>query len=113
MAIPKRGVRDIRTHAGKSASKNFTPYRAYMQVTCLEMERARRDLERASASQRVANIDARMSEIDQEKAVLLQALAEREPALGRSIPSGRPTSIARGNDHLSGKNSGFRLKLKY
>ncbi|MDS4059775.1 MAG: hypothetical protein RKP73_14580 [Candidatus Contendobacter sp.] len=110
MAIPKRGVRDIRTHAGKAASKNFIPYRAYMQITCLEMERTRRDQERASASHRIANIDARLSEIDQAKTTLLRALAERE-SVNQSLSAGRPAAIMRtGGDGPSGRGGGFRLK---
>mgnify|MGYP003584374039 CR=1 FL=1 len=110
MAIPKRGVRDIRTHAGKAASKNFSPYRAYMQITCLEMERVRRDLERANASQRIANIDLRLNAIDQEKVGLLQALAEREP-MGHFLSTGRSAATMRaGNDGSSGRVGGFRLK---
>jgi len=45
-----------------------------MQITCLEMERARRNMERKSASQRVALIDARIQEIEKAKLELLQAV---------------------------------------
>jgi hypothetical protein len=51
------------------------PYRSYMQVTCLEMEKARRGMERRSASQRVALIDARIEQIEKSKQELLQAVA--------------------------------------
>jgi hypothetical protein len=50
------------------------PYRSYMQITCLEMERARRNMERKSASQRVAQIDARIQEIEKSKQDLLLAV---------------------------------------
>jgi hypothetical protein len=46
-----------------------------MQITCLEMEKARRDMERKSASRRIAAIDARLDEIDKAKQELLQAVA--------------------------------------
>jgi cytochrome c-type biogenesis protein CcmH/NrfG len=54
-----------------------------MKVACLEMEKVRRGKERDSASHRIANIDARLAEVEDEKASLLQAQAELE--------KGRPT----------------------
>ena len=51
MGIPKRAVRglqDIRTLSG-SVDQSTIPYRAYMKVSCLEMEKLRRQQERASA----------------------------------------------------------------
>jgi hypothetical protein len=88
MAIAKRntrGLQDIRTLSGR-VDQTSLPYKAYMKVTCLEMEKARRRKERDSASCRVENIDARMEEIEDEKAALLQALAEPDkgsPAAAR------------------------------
>ncbi len=54
------------------------PYMAQMQITCLEIEKARRTSERQSASRRVAEIDARLQEIEVEKETILRALAERK-----------------------------------
>jgi hypothetical protein len=59
MAIPNKGLNQIRTLFGR-VDQFSLPYRSYMQITCLEMERARRNSERKSASQRVALIDARI-----------------------------------------------------
>jgi hypothetical protein len=88
MAIPSKGLSHIRTLAGR-ADQVVIPYRAYMQITCLEMEKARRNAERQSASQRVAGIDTRLREIEKEKAALLQALDE--PAARRArAPETRP-----------------------
>jgi len=80
MATPKRnmrGLQDIRTLSGR-VDQTSLPYRAYLKVGCLEMEKARRRKERDSASHRIENIDARMEEIEDEKAALLEALAERD-----------------------------------
>lgn len=80
MAVPKRSIRglqDIRTHSG-SVDQIREPYRAYMRVTCLEMEKTRRGRERESAMHRVRNIDARFKEIEAEKDALLEALGERD-----------------------------------
>src|SRR5713226_6264185 len=65
-----RGLRDIRTISGR-VDQLSVPYKSYMQVACLEMEKFRRNIERKSAHQRVAAIDARLEEIAQQKAVLL------------------------------------------
>ena len=96
---PHRTVRDIKTLAGK-AEDLLTPHKMYMRLFALETERHRRQQERASAMQRVANIDLRCAEIDQEKELLLQhlgveslpdALSDADPAPAGSPPrSPRP-----------------------
>jgi len=76
MAIPRRtirGVQSIRTNSGK-VDIFHEPHRAYMQISCLEMEKVRRSKERESAMQRVRQIDARFREIEKEKAYLLKGL---------------------------------------
>ena len=74
MAIPTKGLTNIRTLSGR-VDQISLPYRGDMQITCLEMEKARRDMERKSASRRIALIDARLDEIDKAKHELLQAVA--------------------------------------
>lgn len=85
MAIPTKGLNNIRTLSGRVDQLSL-PYRSYMQITCLEMERARRDMERKSASRRIALIDARVAEIEKSKQELLQAVA----ASGRGVPARLP-----------------------
>jgi len=77
MAIPLRGLRTIRTLAGK-VNQTAAPHRAHLQIACLEIEKTRRTTERTSARRRVAELDARLEEIEAEQARLLQALAERK-----------------------------------
>jgi len=93
MAIPRKTMRDIRTLAGK-VDRIANPYMAYMQITCLEMEKARKGRERASALQRVESIDGRLRDIEAEKTSLLRALAERgaAPAAGTPSGGGNPTA---------------------
>jgi hypothetical protein len=69
-----KGLNNIRTLSGRVDQVSL-PYRSYMQITCLEMEKARRDMERKSASQRIAVIDARLDQIEKAKQELLQVLA--------------------------------------
>jgi hypothetical protein len=57
-----------------------TPHRTHLQIACLEIEKARRASERTTASRRVAELDARLREIEAEESTLLQGLADRKPA---------------------------------
>jgi hypothetical protein len=79
MAIPKRsmrGLQDINTFSGR-VDQVSKPYKAYMRIASIEMEKVRRGQERESAMHRVKNIDERFNEIEAEKTALLQALGER------------------------------------
>jgi hypothetical protein len=78
MAIPLRGLRTIRTLAGR-VDRRFVPHRAHLQIACLEIEKARRAAERTTASRRLAELDARLREIEAEESALLQGLAKHRP----------------------------------
>jgi hypothetical protein len=56
----------------------FIPQRAHIQIACLEIEKTRRAAERRTASQRVAELDARLRVIEAEEAALMQGLAEHK-----------------------------------
>jgi|SRR5450759_79291 hypothetical protein len=84
MPIPLRGLRTIRTLAGK-VDLVAVPHRAHLQIACLELEKARRTTERASALGRVAELDARLLEIEAEQSHLMQALADRK---GKTLEPG-------------------------
>jgi hypothetical protein len=71
-----RGLRDIKTRSGK-VDRVGIPYMAYMNISCLEMEKARRQKEKLSAETRINNINQRLTEIELEKDVLLKKLGER------------------------------------
>ena len=76
MAIPPRNLKslqDIRTHAGR-VDEAAIPYKAFMKMSCLEMEKFRKERERKSAMTRVNNIDKRFQEIEAEKAAILTHL---------------------------------------
>lgn len=74
---PRRGLQDISTHAGR-VRQAAIPYKAFMRLSCLEMEKFRRTRERASAMNRVNSIDSRFAEIEAEKAEILLALTGNE-----------------------------------
>ncbi len=84
MAIPPRNLKslkDIRTHAGR-VDGTVVPYKAFMKLSCLEMERFRKEKERSSAMTRVNNIDKRFREIEAEKASILARLAGTSESKG-------------------------------
>ena len=85
MAIPNKGLTNIRTLSGRVDQLSL-PYRSYMQITCLEMEKARRNMERKSASERVALIDSRIGQIEKAKRELLQAVAASDQGALVSLP---------------------------
>jgi len=75
-----RGASNIRSSAGRrtraAVPKQYRQHELFMQVTCLEMEKARRGVERSAAANRVSDIDSRLVAIDQERENLLSQLAE-------------------------------------
>jgi hypothetical protein len=85
MAIPRRGLTNIRTLSGR-VDQVALPYRAYMQITCLEMEKSRRDREREAANKRVREIDVRLEEIAREQQELFRAVADPKTAASSRLP---------------------------
>ncbi|MBI5251806.1 MAG: hypothetical protein HY912_20120 [Desulfomonile tiedjei] len=71
-----RGLREIRTHSGK-VDRVAIPHMAYMNISCLEMEKARREKEKFIALNRIKDIEKRLQEIEAEKDLLLKRLGER------------------------------------
>ena len=102
MSTTIRGLRDIRTISGR-VDQLSVPYKSYMQVACLEMEKFRRNIERNSAHKRIAAIDARLAEIGLQKAVLLNG-ADRT---AEDLRSSDLESTSRVGSSKVG--SGFRL----
>jgi hypothetical protein len=76
MAIPRRGIQDIRTLTGR-VRKATIPHEAYLRISHIEMEKARKTQESEKARQLMADIAARLAEIETEKENLLQTLGER------------------------------------
>jgi hypothetical protein len=97
-SVPRRGIQDIRTMSERISDAD-NPQRKYLALAMLELERARRNKEKQSASQRVANIDQRLADISAEQTELLAAaeaaletptLADRRgPAADSDAQSGR------------------------
>lgn len=98
-----RGVKNIRTHSGTSDGV-MVPYKAYMVITTLEMEKFRRETERTNLLARLASINARLRFIESEKATLLRRLGARaaQPRTEGPMPK-RRASLLQTRD-------GFKMK---
>jgi hypothetical protein len=101
-SVPRRGIQDIRTMSERISDAD-NPQRKYLALAMLELERARRNKEKHSASQRVSNIDQRLADITIEQAELLAA-AEAELET-----SARPQQGDRPADADSRSGCGFKL----
>lgn len=98
MAIPQRTVKDIHTNSGR-VDQISQPYRVFMRISALEMEKARRGMERKSAMERIHQIDERFREIGSEKKVLLEALSAQDQKIlmePGSEPEEEPRQIPTG-----------------
>jgi len=99
LAITSRGLKNIRT-LSRRVDERAQSHRTYMQITCLEMEKSRRGAERRTTSVRLAEIDARMHEIEVEKQKLFQSLDGPRPAVAapRGAVEARPQPRKRGSE---------------
>ncbi len=82
MAGPRRtikGLASIRTLTRKGVTDEL-PHESFMRLSCLEMEKLRKQKERDLAAARIKEIDARFQEIDAEIAGILAKLKHQAPA---------------------------------
>jgi len=104
MPVPLRGLRTIRTWAGR-VDRLCLPHRAHLQIACLEIEKTRRASERTTASRRVAELDARLRAIEAEEAALLQRLADRN--------KGKRVDLPGAEGRLTARRSAGALRIRY
>ncbi len=97
---PPRTVSDIKTRSSVAKNQHET-YRNYFQVGALELERWRREREREASSSRIAEIDKRLTEINKEKQLLLDA------AMENASPS------EKGQEAKPAESQASRLRIKY
>ncbi|MBM4285535.1 MAG: hypothetical protein FJ128_09840 [Deltaproteobacteria bacterium] len=90
MAGPRRGLQDIRTLIGR-VRKATLPHEAYLRISHIEMEKARKTQESEKFRQMMADIAARLAEIEAEKNALLQSMGER----GGGLHPGSPGPLRR------------------
>lgn len=110
-----RGVREIRTYSGRVDAVGL-PYLAFMKISCLEMEKARREKEKSSALARIRNIDARILDIENEKKAILEGLGIKNKDAPNLAGNRRPIcAIAKDQFNISGKGAikdkdGFKIR---
>jgi hypothetical protein len=104
-----RGLQDVRTLSGR-VDKAAMVYKGYMKLSCLEMEKFRRNKERESAMQRVNNIDARFRDIEREKTTLMQALGLPDDRCTAPARRGDGRSVSSGKQTAGPDAKGFRIK---
>jgi len=102
---PIRGLQNIRTRSGTSDQVS-EPYKAFLRIGALEMEKSRRGKEKECAVIRVRNIDARFQEIEAEKAELLEGLGAIErtharPGNTTERPAPSPSARQKGGFKIS------------
>jgi len=86
-----RRLQNIKTLTGR-VEDFATPYKAYMKLSILEMEKFRRNKEKESALARLRTIDRRFEEIEKDMQQTLKAMDAREVVPAHRIK--RPTSSA-------------------
>lgn len=64
----RRGLQSLRTQATRKATNNLSSPEIYIRLTALEMERARRIMERDRLLERVRILDQRIAQIAEEQA---------------------------------------------
>lgn len=79
-----RGVQDIKTLSAR-VDEGTIPYKAYMKLSILEMEKYRRGKEKMSALERVQYIDQRFKDIEKERQEIIAAL-ETKGVRRRHLP---------------------------
>jgi len=91
MAKPRRGIQDIRSLTGR-VKKATLPHEVFLRISHIEMEKARKTRESKKAQQLVADIAARLKEIEAEKDALLRGIGEREVDPSQARPGPPPNS---------------------
>jgi hypothetical protein len=106
-----RGVQDIRTLSGR-ADEGTIPYKAYMKLSILEMEKFRRGKEKESALERVRKIDQRFQDIEAARQEIFSALEAK--GVRRSVPMGPAgTETAAAGPEAAPRTTTGPFKIRY
>lgn len=71
--MKRKGMNDIKTHAG-TVDQTYLPHKAYMRISCLEMEKAHRVRELESSRRRIEAVKKRLKEIETETDTLMNRI---------------------------------------
>jgi plasmid stabilization system protein ParE len=78
MPPTRKGLQDIRTHAGRSTAPGSS-HRTYIRLSTLEMERTRRQQEFEAAQARADAAKARVQRLEAEIAEIVAAISNGTP----------------------------------
>lgn len=90
-----RGIQDIKTLSGR-VDDRAAPYKSYMKLSVLEMEKYRRGKERQSALERVRNIEQRFRDIEAEKREIIDFLESQGVHCRRTHGTAGPAEPRKG-----------------
>ena len=71
--MKRKGLNDIKTHAG-TVEQTFLPHKAFMRISCLDMEKTHRIREMESSLRRIEAIKKRLKEIETETDALMNRI---------------------------------------
>ena len=83
MPMKRKSMNDIKTHAG-TVGQTFLPHKAFMRISCLEMEKAHRIREMENSRRRIENIKKRLKEIEIETDALMNRIKTTAGIEGKS-----------------------------
>jgi hypothetical protein len=98
----QRSLNVLRALSG-SGSKAMAPHAAYMKITTIELEKMRLGKARSHALQRLSEIDARVVELDAQKAALMNAMEAVHA----------PSTVVRGTVPRGLRSAAGRVRLTY
>ena len=91
--MKRKGMNDIKTHAG-TVDQTFLPHKAFMRISCLEMEKAHRIKEMESSRRRIETVKKRLKEIETETDALMNRI--KADTKESSIVSKKTTDNSKG-----------------
>ncbi len=77
MPMKRKGMNEIKTHAG-AVGQTFLPHKAFMRISCLDMEKAHRVREMENSRRRIESIKKRLKEIETETDALMNRIKTAE-----------------------------------
>lgn len=120
-AMNVRGVRSIKTRMGIQSQDN-KPYKKFMKITSLEVQKSRLESDRANLMKRINQIDSHLEQIANEQREIMEIIVKERDDLGLTkklddhsqIPSRPLKSPASVKTHANiphqGDTGGFRMK---
>ncbi len=106
-----KGVQDIKTISGR-ADDGSIPYKAYMKLSILEMEKFRRGKERKNALEKVRKIDQRFKDIEISRQEIFGAIEGKD--VRRHVPAGASGSeMAAAGPEAAPRTTTGPFKIRY